>query len=72
MLRVSLSFMGRLLYSTVAEGFYLWEQIAFNVVSVTKLVPSGFRVVKKLINGSILGIMLYVCTCFHLGFVCPV
>lgn len=47
------------------------EQIAFNVFSVAKLVQSGFRVVKMLINSSVLGIVLCMFMCFCLGCVCP-
>lgn len=57
MFRVCFLFMQRRLYSTVAEGFYLQEQIAFNSVPVARLVESGFRVVKKLISSGILGII---------------
>lgn len=47
------------------------EQIAFNVVYVAKLVQSGFRVVKKLINSSILGVMLDVFTRVLFGLCMP-
>lgn len=57
MFRVCFLFMQRRLYSTVAEGFYLQEQIAFNSVPVARLVESGFTVVKKLISSGILGII---------------